>query len=216
MSVAAVPAPKPKMRGWLHAVMAPVSAVAGIILVATAPSTEARIASAIFALTSVLLFTTSALLHRGRWSPRTESMLRRMDHANIYLIIAGSYTPFAMLALPPQQGATLLWIVWVGAAAGVFFRIFWLAAPRWLYTGLYVVIGWVAVFFLPGLIDGAGALVVVLLFAGGLLYTIGAVVYGLRRPDPSPAWFGFHEVFHSFTVAAYLTHFVAIWIVVHA
>lgn len=216
MSLAAVPVANPKMRGWLHAVMAPVSALAGIVLVITAPSTEARIAAAIFAVTSVMLFTTSALLHRGQWSAGTKSVLRRMDHANIYLIIAGSYTPFAMLVLPPQQGTVLLWIVWVGAAAGVFFRVFWITAPRWLYTSLYVVVGWVAVFFVPGLIEGAGALVVVLLFSGGLLYTIGAVIYGLRRPDPSPEWFGFHEVFHSFTVAAYMTHYVAIWIVVHS
>jgi hemolysin III len=139
-----------------------------------------------------------------------------MDHANIYLIIAGSYTPFAMLAMPPQQGSTLLWIVWVGAAVGVFFRVFWLAAPGWLYTALYVVVGWVAVFFVPELIEGAGPLVVALVFAGGLLYTMGAVVYALKRPNPSPDWFGFHELFHSFTMAGYLSHFVAIWIVVHA
>jgi len=196
--------------------MAPVSATAGAILVATAPTAEARLASAVLAATSVLLFTTSALLHRGRWSPGTESVLRRMDHANIYLIIAGSYTPFAMLAMPPQQGSTLLWIVWVGAAFGVFFRVFWLTAPRWLYTGLYVVIGWVAVFFVPELVEGAGPLVVSLVFAGGLLYTLGAVVYALKRPNPSPYWFGFHELFHSFTLAAYVSHFVAIWLVVHA
>lgn len=216
MSAASVSVPKPRLRGWIHAVMAPISAVAGTVLVVTAPTAQARLASAIFALTSVLLFTTSALFHLGKWSPETTALLRRMDHSNIYLIIAGSYTPLAMLALPPAQGRLLLWIAWIGAAAGVLFRIFWLGAPRWLYTSLYVAIGWVAVFFIPGLVDGAGVLVVALVFTGGLLYSAGAVVYGMKRPNPSPEWFGFHEVFHAFTAAAYLTHYTAVWILVHA
>lgn len=207
---------KPKLRGWLHAVMFPIALIAGIVLVATAPTPEARIASIVFSGTAALLFGVSALLHRGNWSPRTESVLRRFDHANIYLIIAGTYTPFAMLSLPPDQGRLLLVIVWSGAVAGVFLRVFWITAPRWLTTLLYVVVGWVAVLFLPGLVDGAGVLVVTLIIAGGVLYTIGAVVYAAKRPNPSPEWFGFHEVFHTFTVAAFAVHYVAVWIVVHA
>jgi hemolysin III len=139
-----------------------------------------------------------------------------LDHANIYLIIAGTYTPFAVLALPQDQGRALLLIVWTGAIAGVILRVFWTAAPRWLTTALYVLVGWVAVFFLPGLIDGAGTLAVTLIILGGVLYTLGALVYALKRPNPSPEWFGFHEVFHAFTVAAFITHYVAVWIVVHA
>jgi hemolysin III len=142
--------------------------------------------------------------------------LRRIDHANIYLIIAGTYTPFAVLALPPDQGRTLLLIVWSGATAGVVLRVFWTAAPRWLTTLLYVVVGWIAVFFLPGLIEGAGAPAVTLIIIGGVLYTGGAVVYATRRPNPSPTFFGFHEVFHAFTVAAFTSHYIAVWVVAHA
>jgi len=204
------------MRGWLHAGMFPIALVAGVVLVATAPTQAGKVSSAIFATTAALLFGTSALLHRGKWSPGIEDLIRRIDHANIYLIIAGTYTPFAVLALPSNQGRALLLIVWIGAIAGVILRVFWTAAPRWLTTSLYVLVGWVAVFFLPGLIDGAGGLAVSLIIAGGILYTIGAVVYALKRPNPSPEWFGFHEVFHALTIAAFTTHYVAVWIVVHA
>ncbi len=196
--------------------MFPVSVVAGIVLVTTATTQEGRVTSAIFATTAALLFGTSALFHRGSWSPRVKGLLRRMDHSNIYLIIAGSYTPFAVLALPPDKGRTLLVIVWVGALAGVAFRVFWVGAPRWLYTTLYVVIGWVAIIYLPDLIDGAGLTAVVLIVVGGVLYSLGAVVYGMKRPNPWPEWFGFHEVFHSLTIAAFVAHYAAVWIVVHA
>lgn len=161
------------------------------------------------------MFGVSALLHRGHWSPRVESGLRRLDHANIYLIIAGTYTPIAVLALPASQGKAMLTIVWTGAIAGVFFRVFWLGAPRWLSTTLYVVIGWVAIFFVPELIDGAGVTAVVLIVIGGVLYSIGAVIYGMKRPDLIPGTFGFHELFHALTVAAFICHYAAIWIIVH-
>ena len=209
------PAVKPKLRGWLHAVMFPISLVAGIALVATAPTQAGRISSAIFAATASLLFGTSALLHRGSWSPRTEALLRRMDHANIYLIIAGTYTPFAVLALPQAEGRILLLIIWTGALAGVVFRVFWVGAPRWLTTTLYVVVGWVAIFFLPGLVEGAGVAAVALIFIGGILYTLGAVVYATKRPNPSPGTFGFHELFHALTIAAFAAHYLAVWLVVH-
>ena len=209
-------AAKPTLRGWLHAFMFPISVVAGIVLVATAPSQEGRISSAIFAATASILFGVSALLHRGSWSPSVEGLLRRLDHANIYLIIAGTYTPFAVLALPDDEGRVLLSIVWAGALAGVVFRVFWVGAPRWLSTALYVVVGWVAIFFIPELVDGAGIAAVVLIVIGGILYSLGAVVYAIKRPNPSPEHFGFHEVFHALTIAAYTVHYVAVWIVVHA
>lgn len=196
--------------------MFPVSLVAGAVLVASAPTRAAQISSAVFATTAALLFGTSALFHRGNWSPPIKDLLRKMDHSNIYLIIAGTYTPFAVLALPPEEGRTLLLIVWTGALAGVLFRVFWVGAPRWLYTTLYVVTGWVAVFFLPELIEGAGVAAVTLIIVGGVLYSAGAVVYGMRRPNPSPEWFGFHEVFHALTVAAYTAQYFAVWLVVHA
>ena len=206
----------PKLRGWLHAGMFPVAVAAGIVLVALAGSREGRIATAIFATTAALLFGVSALLHRGTWSPRVDQALRRLDHSNIYLIIAGTYTPFAVLALPPGKGRALLWIVWVGALAGVAFRVLWVGAPRWLYTPVYVALGWVAIFYLPDLLGGAGVAVVVLIAVGGVLYSLGAVVYGLKRPNPSPPWFGFHEVFHTLTIAAFIVHYVAVSLTVYS
>jgi len=195
--------------------MFPISVIAGIVLVMQAETPEAQISAVIFATTAALLFGTSALFHRGSWSPRVKGLLRRMDHSNIYLIIAGTYTPFAVLSLPPGKGRTLLLIVWVGAMAGVIFRVFWIGAPRWLYTSVYVGIGWIAIFFLPDLVAGAGVTAVVLIAVGGVLYSAGAVVYGLKRPDPWPRWFGFHEVFHSLTIAAFTVHYVAVSIVVY-
>ncbi len=207
---------KPKLRGWLHAVMFPVAIAAGIVLVALAETGEERISSAIFSLAAVLLFGASALLHRGSWSPRVTRLLRRLDHSNIFLIIAGTYTPLAVLALPPGKGRVLLWIVWVGALIGVAFRVLWVGAPRWLYTPVYVALGWVAVIYLPDLLSGAGVAVVVLILAGGVLYSVGALIYGLKRPNPSPRWFGFHEVFHALTVAAFTVHYVAVSITVYS
>lgn len=203
---------KPHLRGWLHLGMVPVALAAGAVLVALAPTPAARLAALVFAVTGVLLFGTSALYHRGRWSPRTAQVLKRWDHANIFLIIAGTYTPFAVMLLPPGQGQVLLWVVWSGAVAGVFFRVFWVGAPRWLYTGVYIALGWVAVFFLVPMWRTGGPLVVGLIALGGLCYTLGAVVYGLRRPNPSPRWFGFHEVFHAFTVAAFAAHWAAAYL----
>ncbi len=196
--------------------MFPVSVAAGIVLVALSGTTEARIATAIFATTGALLFGTSALFHRGTWSPRIHRTLRRMDHSNIFLIIAGTYTPLAVLALPSSKARVLLWIVWVGALAGVMFRVFWVGAPRWLYTPVYVILGWVAVFYLPDLLDGAGVAALVLVVIGGGLYSIGALIYGTKRPNPSPRWFGFHEVFHALTVAAFIAHYVAVSLTVYS
>jgi hemolysin III len=206
---------KPTLRGWQHTAMFPIAVVAGAVLVATAPTTASRISSAVFATTAVLLFGVSALLHRGTWSPGVESLLRRFDHANIYLIIAGTYTPFAVLALPEDEGKVLVAIVWTGALIGVALRVLWVGTPRWLSTTLYVVVGWVVVFFIPDLIEGAGGGVVVLVAAGGILYTLGAIVYATKWPNPSLRRYGFHEVFHSLTIAAFTAHYIAVWIVVH-
>jgi len=208
-------ASKPTVRGWIHAAAFPVAVIAGIALVATSTTTAAKVSTATFTVTAAMLFGISALLHRGEWSPGVENALRRWDHANIYLIIAGTYTPVAVLALPTNQARIMLAIVWTGAIAGVFFRVFWLGAPRWLSTTLYVVIGWVAVFFIPELIDGAGIVAFVLIVIGGVLYSIGAVVYGMKRPDLAPGVFGFHELFHALTVAAFVCHYAAIWIIAH-
>jgi hemolysin III len=205
---AVVDAVKPRLRGWLHAGMVPLTVAAGIVLIALAPSTPARVAAAVFSATAWLLFGTSAVYHRGNWSPRVAAVLKRLDHSNIFLIIAGSYTPFALL-LPYAQARTMLLVVWTGAVAGVLFRVLWVHAPRWLYTPIYVALGWVAVFYLGPLLQHGGAVIVALIAVGGLLYTLGALVYGLKRPNPSPRWFGFHEIFHTLTVLAFAAHYVA-------
>ena len=204
-----VDAVKPRLRGWIHAGTFPLAVAAGIVLVALAPTGTARLGAAVFAVTAALLFGTSAVYHRGTWSPRLQALLKRLDHSNIFLIIAGTYTPFALLLLPEQQSRTLLVIAWTGAVAGVLFRVLWVHAPRWLYTPVYVALGWVAVFYLKPLYEAGGAWVIALICAGGLLYTLGAVVYGTKRPNPSPRWFGFHEVFHACTVAAFAVHYIA-------
>jgi hemolysin III len=206
----AVAAVKPKLRGWLHAGTAPLAVAAGLVLVALAPTTAGRISAAIFTLSAGLLFGTSAVYHRGTWSPRVQMLLKRFDHSNIFLIIAGSYTPFAVLLLPEARARTLLVIVWGGAVAGVLFRVFWVGAPRWLYTPVYVALGWVAVVYLPDFLRAGGPAVLTLIIVGGGLYTLGALVYGLKRPNPSPRWFGFHEVFHACTVAAFAVHYLAV------
>ncbi|MDQ1641219.1 MAG: hemolysin [Actinomycetota bacterium] len=206
----AVRAVKPHLRGWLHAGTFPLAVVSGIVLVSLADGTRARVAAAIYAITVALLFGVSAMYHRGNWSPRTERLLKRMDHSNIFLIIAGTYTPFSLLVLDNHTGRTLLWLVWCGALAGIAFRVFWVGAPRWLYTPVYIALGWVAVFYLPDILRGGGLTVVILLALGGLFYSVGAVVYILKKPNPSPRWFGFHEVFHALTLAAFVVHYIAV------
>ncbi|GGP01398.1 hemolysin III family protein [Nonomuraea glycinis] len=207
---------KPRLRGWLHAGALPVTLIAGFTLVTLGPTLQARLASAIYAITSALLFGISATYHRSTLGPRLAEVLRRLDHANIYLIIAGTYTPFALLALDGAARIAVLAVTWGGALAGVLFRVLWMGAPRWLYTVLYLALGWTAVFVLPQLLRGAGLVAVVLVAVGGLLYSAGAIVYGLRRPDPSPRWFGYHEVFHACTLAAYLVQYIAVSIVVYS
>ncbi|MFV0253013.1 MAG: PAQR family membrane homeostasis protein TrhA [Beutenbergiaceae bacterium] len=203
---------KPKLRGWIHAGLAPLALAYGIVLVALTPSGAPRWSTVVFALATVLLFGTSAIYHRGSWGPRTSAVLRRLDHSNIFLVIAGTYTPLAVLLLPPQTARLLLIVIWSGAAAGIAMRVFWLSAPRWLYVPIYLALGWVALAFLPAFAQSGGPAVMWLVIAGGLAYTIGAVIYGLKRPDPSPRWFGFHELFHTGTLAGYAAHAVAVGI----
>jgi hemolysin III len=205
---AATPEIKPSWRGWIHAVTFPVAIVAGVVLIVVAEGAPAKWACAVFMATSLLLFGNSALYHRFDWNPRTKTILKRIDHANILLLIAGTYTPIATLALPPQQGALLLVLVWSGALVGILFRVFWLHAPRWLYVALYLALGWAAVMYLVDLFE-ANAAMMILVAVGGLLYTGGAVVYALKRPNPWPGHFGFHEIFHVCTVLAFLCHWTA-------
>ena len=204
---------RPRLRGRLHAVTAPLAALAGLAQVLAAPTTAAKVACGVFALGAVLLFTVSAGYHTVAWSPRTRALLRRWDHANIFVLIAASYTPFAVLLLPAASARELLALVWGGALLGAAFQLLWVHAPRWLYVPVYVGLGWAAVFWAGAFVAAGPPAALALIVLGGLLYTVGAVVYGLRRPDPVPAWFGFHEVFHALTVAAFLAHYVGVWLV---
>jgi hemolysin III len=203
---------KPTWRGWIHAATFPVALVAGIVLIVLAQGPAAKWASAVFMTTSLLLFGNSAVYHRFNWGPTTKAVLKRIDHANILLLIAGTYTPIAVLALPTQQAVLLLSLVWAGAILGILFRVFWINAPRWLYVALYLVLGWAAVMYLPQL-WAANHLMVVFVALGGVLYTVGAVIYAMKRPNPWPGHFGFHEIFHVCTVLAFLCHWTACLII---
>jgi len=207
---------RPRLRGWIHELAFPVVVFAGLILIGAAPTASERVAAIVYTVTSGMLFGVSALYHRGQWRAGTCAVLKRLDHANIYLLIAGTYTPVAVLALDGGARLTVLIIVWSGAAAGVAFRLLWIGAPRWLYTLLYVLLGWVMVVAMPQLLQGAGVAAFVLILTGGLLYSLGGLVYGLRRPDPWPRVYGFHEIFHTLTVAAYVAQYTAISLISYA
>ena len=200
----------PHLRGWFHTVMTPLAITAGIVLVVLSPDTPARIGAITFTVTAGLLFATSAAYHRGTWTPTVQHRLKRIDHSNIFLIIAGTYTPFALTLLDRTQATVLLSLVWGGAILGVAFRVCWISAPRWLYVPIYLALGWVAIFYLGPFARTGGPAVITLITVGGLLYTLGAIVYGTKHPDPSPQWFGFHEIFHTLTTTAFITHYIAI------
>jgi hemolysin III len=205
------PPVKPRLRGMLHLIAFPVSLVAGAVLVlGVADDPAERWACLICALASAELFGVSALYHRGHWDARTHALLRRLDHSNIFLMIAGTYTPICMALLDGTARTVVLTVVWVGALAGIVFRVAWLSAPAWLYTPFYVALGWVAIGVLPALAREGGPGLVALIVAGGLAYSAGGVVYALRRPNPAPATFGYHEIFHACTLAGYVCHYVAV------
>jgi hemolysin III len=214
---------KPRLRGWLHLGTAPLTLAAGVVLVALSPTATTRLGSIVYVVSSVLLFSVSALYHRGRWSPRVTGALRRLDHANIFLLIAGTYTPFSLLLLHGTDRVLLLTVIWSGALLGVGFRVLWIDAPRWLCVPIYIALGCAAVLVLPQFAAGSerlgvgiGTAVLVLIAVGGLLYIAGGTVYGFRRPDPWPQYFGFHEVFHSFTVLAFLAHYAGIFLATYS
>lgn len=209
---------KPRLRGWLHLATAPLTLAAGIVLVVLSPDATTRVGSAVFAATALVLFTVSAVYHRGTWSPTVHSRLKRFDHSNIFLLIAGSCTPFALLLLEGTDRWAMLSIVWAGAIGGVAMKVLWKGAPRWLSAPIYMALGWAPVFFFGDFVAGAaanyeagvGTAVIVLVVIGGGLYTLGGIVYGTKFPNPSPRWFGFHEVFHTFTILAFVTHYVGV------
>jgi len=200
---------KPSWRGWIHTGVLPIVVAGGIILIVLAHGVIPKVAASIFFASSFLLFGNSALYHRFNWRPKVKITLKRIDHANIFLLIAGSYTPMAMLALPSEKGLVLLVAVWIGAVLGISFRIFWINAPRWLYVPLYVLLSWAAMFYVVDFFS-FNAVAMSLILIGGLCYTAGAVVYGIKKPNPFPGHFGFHEIFHALTVIAFICHWVAV------
>ncbi|KAA8819968.1 hemolysin III [Bifidobacterium rousetti] len=209
--------PKPAMRGWIHAVAAPLSLAAGIVLICLAQGVGLKWACAVFMVASLVLFTNSACYHLGDWSPRVTDVLRRIDHVNIFLLIAGTYTPVSF-ALQPFWRNFIIISMWACTAVAIIIHVIWINAPRWLYTLVYIVFGIYGLAFMALFWTSpyAGPAVVVLLCAGGACYILGAIVYALRRPDPWPKVFGFHEIFHCGTVAGYACHMVAIYMVIVA
>ena len=215
-AVAEMTAPlKPRLRGVLHQGAFSASLATGTALVALSGGAMEHVASAVYAASVALLFGTSAAYHRGGWGPAGRARMERLDHSMIFVLIAGTYTPFTLLLLDGVFRWAMFGIVWGGAAAGIVTRNTAWAAPRWLYVALYLGLGWVALGILPQVLHRGGVAVLVLLVVGGLLYSVGAVVYARQRPDPSPRWFGFHEVFHALTLAAFTVHYVAVGLVVY-
>jgi hemolysin III len=202
--------PKPRWRGVSHQIAAFVFPVLALGLVIAAPTTAARWAAAVYGLGVTAMYAASATYHRGDWAPATRVRLRRRDHSMILVGIAATYTPIAIVGLDSRSARILLGVVWPLAALGIGVRLFWLNAPRWLVASLYVVIGWTAVAFVPILWSQLGVVTFALIALGGAIYSVGAVTYAKRKPDPSPAVFGFHEVFHALVLLAGLTFYVAI------
>jgi hemolysin III len=209
---------KPRARGWIHVFSAAAAVVAGAALVSVAAimaSPMAGWATLIYATTIVAMFSISAIYHRVQWRSRgAQKWMKRIDHSMIFIFIAGCYTPIALLAMPPRIGTQVLIIVYAGAAGGVTLKMLWPSAPRRVGVPLYLLLGYVAIWFTRPLLDGAGPVALVLLVAGAVLYSVGAILYGFSWPNPWPRTFGYHEFFHLLTVIAAACHYVAIWMVV--
>jgi hemolysin III len=202
-------AEKPTLRGVLHAVAFVISCVVGILFVAAAPAPHG-LAAAVFAVSASVMLGTSALYHRVTWSPSPRLWMRRADHAGVFLLIAGTYTPVAVIGLHGAWRTTVLCVVWLGAAVASIAKMCWVRSPKWLSAAIGIALGWVGVIALPQLARTEGLVPILLLAAGGVAYTAGAVIYALRRPDPLPRVFGYHELFHALTIVALACQYVAV------
>jgi hemolysin III len=206
---------RPRLRGTLHAVAFVVSCVVGALFVAYSPPQDA-LAAAIFAVSVSLMLGTSTLYHTVTWRPAVRAWMRRADHTAIFLLIAGTYTPVAFVGLHGAWRTTVLAVVWAGAVLAAITEMLWIRSPRWVSVALGITLGWAAVAALPQLAENEGLIPLFLLVAGGLAYTTGAVVYAIRRPNPLPRTFGYHEVFHALTLLALGCQYVAIaFFIVH-
>ncbi|MFE7723263.1 hemolysin III family protein [Nocardia rhizosphaerihabitans] len=207
---------KPRFRGWIHTWAVGVAAVAVAVLVVFGfrDSATAGWSTLVYGVAVCALFGISAVYHRVTWqSVRARVRMKRADHSMIFLFIAGSYTPFALLGLPGSTGRTLLIVVWAGALAGVALKMLWPTAPRWVGVPLYLLLGWAIVPVAPELLHNVGVLPLVLLAIGGVIYSAGAILYATKWPNPWPEHFGHHEFFHAATVVAAVFHYIAIWLV---
>jgi hemolysin III len=211
------PDTRPRMRGWLHlfAFFTSIVAAGVLIPVAFAEGPRAGWPVSVYCLTILGLFGVSALYHRRRWSPRGWALMKRADHSMIFLFIAGTYTPFSLLAVPEPTGWWLLGGVWTGAALGIALKMVWPHAPRWLGVPIYLGLGWAAVFVLVDILQLVGVTVLVLMAVGGLLYSVGAIAYASKRPNPWPGTFGYHEVFHAMTIVAAASHYIAVYFAIY-
>ena len=215
MSTQAAAPPKPLLRGWIHEIACFASIPAGVVLVLAAPTARGRIAAAVFAASLVGMYGISAAYHRGSWDPRRKRALKRIDHSMIFVLIAGTYTPFALLVLHGTVAAVLLFVVWSGAAAGVALKVAKVDGLAALSGALYIVLGWLVVALTPQLLRALSPTEVVLTAAGGIAYTLGAIVLAGHRPNPSPRVFGYHEVWHVLTVVGAACHFTVFTLVLH-
>src|SRR6185312_1238986 len=215
MSVPEVAALKPRLRGVFHELALYSTIPLGITLGLTASGRHAQVAAAVFAGTVVAMFAASALYHRFTWSPGARLWLRRVDHAGIFGLIAGTYTPFGLLVLHGAWQTAVLAVVWTGAAVAIAAKMVWVRAPKWISAAAGIALGWVGILVLPQIFDHSGVAVAVLVLVGGLCYTVGAIVYARRRPDPIPRVFGYHEVFHVLVVAAVALQYGAVALVVN-
>jgi len=201
---------KPRLRGVLHASMTMLVIAGGIALILLSHSWGVRLACVVYMVCGLLLFGVSAVYHLGNWGKRPDRVLQQIDHSDIFVFIAGTYTPLAVVLLDGWSRAVLLVLIWACAVLGVCLGVFHLRAPRWVAAGLYVAMGWIALAWLPALWSAGGPAIVILVLVGGVIFTLGALVYAKRWPNPAPLWFGYHEIFHALTVAAAICHWVAI------
>jgi hemolysin III len=209
---------KPRARGWIHLVSAVLALFAGASLISVSwplAGLAAGLSTFVYTGSVVGMFTVSAVYHRVHWKSVTvRTWMKRLDHSMIFVLIAGTYTPFAVLAMPHDSGVLVLWMVWGGALLGVLLKMCWPTAPRWVGVPLYLVLGWVSAFYIAVILHNAGVAAMVLLAVGGTLYSIGGIMYALRWPDPWPSTFGYHEFFHACTAIAAICHYIAIWFAV--
>lgn len=205
---------KPLLRGVLHQVAFVFALAVAPFVILAADGTRARVAAGVFAASVVACFGASALYHRVTWTPRVRPWMRRVDHAGVYLLIAGTYTPVSLLALGGAWRPAILATVWTGVAAAIVLKFAWVDAPKWLAAAIGIGLGWIAVVALPQLASHVQPAAVILLIVGGLAYTAGAIVYARRRPDPAPAVFGYHELFHALTIVAVTCQYTAIALIV--